>query len=158
MFSYYRTPRVELGNETTPTQVGHLLSKCMHDEDGEFGLRVTNVRGDKWTSYGDGMLLHEKSKDNLKLVTEAVRLSVDQVYEAYRNPTKPLETTVVTDLIPFVDQEEKNSHPLFQVKDEKLCRRSNLNDLHDHRMVTSWWETTTLLQTVVVKKSLSSCL
>ena len=158
MFSYYRTPRVELGKETTPTQVGHLLSKCMHDEDGEFGLRVTNVRGDKWTSYGDGMLLHEKSKDNLKLVTEAVRLSVDQVYEAYRNPTKTLETTVVTDLIPFVDQEERNSYPLFQVKDEKLCRRSNLNDLHDHRMVTNWWGTTTLLQIVVAKKSLSSCL
>ena len=79
MSSYYRTPRVELEKKTTLTHVGHLLSKCMHDEDGEFGLRVTNARGDKWTSYGDGMLLHEKSKDNLKLVAEAVRLSVDQV-------------------------------------------------------------------------------
>ena len=72
------------------------------------------------------------SKDNLRLVTEAVRLSVDQVYEVYRNPTKTLETTVVTDLIPFVDREEKNSHPLFQAKDEKLCRRSDVNNLHDH--------------------------
>ena len=79
---YYRTPRVQLRKETTPANVGDLLSKRMHDEDGEFGLRVTNVRADKWTSYGDGMLLHEKSKDNLKLVTEAVRLSVDQVYKA----------------------------------------------------------------------------
>jgi len=155
---YYRTPRVQLRKETTPASVGHLLSKCMHDEDGESALCVTNVRGDKWTSYGDGMLLREKSKDNLKLVTEAVRLSVDQVYEAYRNPTKTLETTVVTDLIPFVDQEEKNSHPLFQVKDEKLCRRSNVNDLHDHRTVTSWWGITTLFQTGIVKKNLSSSL
>ena len=54
MSSYYRTPRVELGKETAPTQVGHLLSKFIHDEDGETGLRVANVRGDKWISYGDG--------------------------------------------------------------------------------------------------------
>ena len=55
----------------------------------------------------------------MKVVTEAVRLSVDQVYEAYWNPTKTLETTavIVTDLIPFVDREEENNHPLFQVTD-----------------------------------------
>ena len=28
----------------------------MHDENGKFGLRVTNIRGDKWIAYGDGML------------------------------------------------------------------------------------------------------
>ena len=132
-----------MGKETTPNNVGHLPGKCMHDEDGKFGLRVTNVRGDKWTSYGDGILLHEKSKDNLKLVTEAVRLSIDQVYEAYRNPIKTLEITVVTDLIPLVDQEEENNHPLFQVKDGKLCRRSSVNDLQDRRTMTSWWGATT---------------
>ena len=130
----------------------------MHDEDGKFGLRVTNVRGDKWTSYGDGILLHEKSTDNLKLVTEAVRLSIDQVYEAYRRPTKTLETTVVTDLIPFVDQEEENTQSLFQVKDGKLCRRSSVNNLQDHRTVTSWWAATTFFQTLAVKNVLSSSL
>ena len=130
----------------------------MHDEDGKFGLRVTNVRGDKWTSYGDGILLHEKSTDNLKLVTEAVRLSIDQVYEAYRRPTKTLETTVVTDLIPFVDQEEENTQSLFQVKDGKLCRRSSVNNLQDHRTVTSWWAATTFFQTLDVKNVLSSSL
>ena len=147
-----------MGRETTPSNVGHLLSKCMHDEDGKFGLRVTNVRGDKWTSYGDGILLHEKSTDNLKLVTEAVRLSIDQVYEAYRRPTKTLETTVVTDLIPFVDQEEENTQSLFQVKDGKLCRRSSVNNLQDHRTVTSWWAATTFFQTLDVKNVLSSSL
>ena len=153
MFCNFRTPRVELGKETTPSNLGHLLSKCMHDEDGKFGLRVTNVRGDKWISYGDGILLHEKSKDNLKLVIEAVQLSVDQVYEAYRNPTKTLETNVVTDLIPFVDQEEKNTNPLFEVTNaDKLNRRCIVNDPHDHRTVTIWLGTTTLFQTVDDKK------
>ena len=65
----------------------------------------------------------------------------------------------MTDLIPFVDQEEKNTHPLFKVtEDDKLCRRSSVNDLNDHRTVTSWWGSTTLFQTVDVKKILSSSL
>ena len=39
----------------------------MHDEDNKYGLRVTNMRGDKWIAYGDGRLLHEESRDNLKM-------------------------------------------------------------------------------------------
>ena len=63
----------------------------MHDEDNKYGLRVTNVRGDKWIAYGDGMLLKEKSKGNLKIAAEAVQKSVDQVYEAYTNPSGSLD-------------------------------------------------------------------
>ena len=100
------------------------------------------------------MLLDEKSKDNLKLVTEAVQRSVDQVYEAYRNPTKTLKTTVVTDLIPFVDQEEKNSPPLFQAgNDGQIYRRKDVNNIHDGKTVTNWWGTTALFQTVIGRKT-----
>ena len=86
----------------------------MHDEDNKYGLRVTNLRGDKWIAYGDGMLLEGKSRDNLRIVVKAVQISVDQVYEAYRNPTKALYSSVVTELIPFIDIEETNNAPLFQ--------------------------------------------
>ena len=120
----------------------------MHDEDGESGLHVTNTRGDKWTAYGDGRLLDEKSKDNLEHVIEAVQKSVNQVYEAYCHPTKTLETAMVTDLIPLVDQEEENSYPLIQVKDGQLHRRSKVNDLHNNKTVTNWWGVTLVLQTV----------
>ena len=96
----------------------------MHDEDGACGLHVTNTRGDRWIAYGDGMLLDERSKDNLKLVTEAVQRSIEQVYESYCYPTKSLDTAVVTDLIPRVDQEEEDSNPMLQVKDGQLHRRS----------------------------------
>ena len=117
----------------------------MHDEDNKYGLRVTNKRGDKWIAYGDGMLLKEESRDNLKIVAEAVQRSVDQVYQAYTNPTKPLDPAVVTDLIPFVDQEERNNFPLFQLKDGKLHRRSDISDLQDKETITNWWGLTTLL-------------
>jgi len=110
----------------------------MHDEDNKYGLRVTNKRRDKWIAYGDGMLLKEKSKDNLKIAAEAVQRSVKQVYQAYRNPTKTLNPDVVTELIPFVDQEERNNSPLFQVNDGKLHRRSDISDLQDKETITDW--------------------
>jgi len=116
----------------------------MHDEDNKYGLRVSNKRGDKWIAYGDGMLLKEESRDNLRIAVEAVQNSVDQVYEAYRNPAKSLNPAVVTDLIPFVDQEERNNSPLFQVKDGKLHRRSKISDLQDKETVTNWWGLTTI--------------
>ncbi|XP_068698869.1 uncharacterized protein [Montipora foliosa] len=140
---HIRTPRVELGKGTKLGRDGHLLCKYMHDEDNKFGLRVTNKRGDKWIAFGDGMLLKEKSKDNLRIAVEAVQNSVNQVYEAYRNPGKVLDPAVVIDLVPFVDQEEPNNTPLFQVKDGKLHRRSDVYNLQSKKTTTNWWGPTT---------------
>lgn len=124
-------------------KVGHLLCKYMHDEDNKHGLRVKNRRGDKWILYGDGMLLKDKSGNNLKIAMEAVKKSSDQVCEAYKNPSRSVDPAVVADLIPFVDQEERNNSPLFQVKDGKLHRRSDVNNLQDRETVTNWWGITT---------------
>lgn len=118
----------------------------MHDEDGKYGLHVTNKRGDKWVAYGDGMLLDEKSKDNLKFVTEAVLKSVDQVFEAYHYPSKVLNTATVTDLIPILDQAGKNHAPLLQVKDGKLYRRSLANYLQHQKTTMKWLEAVTSVQ------------
>ena len=143
---FCRTPRVELGRATTLGKDGHLLCKYMHDEDNKYGLRVTNKRGDKWIAYGDGMLLKEESKDNLKYAVEAVRRSVEQLYDAESNPSVSLDPSVVTDLIPFVDQEERNNSPMFQVKNGKVHRRLDLNDLQDKATTASWWGPTTVAE------------
>ena len=134
---------------------GHLLCKYMHDEDNKYGLRVTNKRGDKWIAYGDGMLLKEDSTENLMIVVEAVQKSTDQVYEAYKNPTETLNPAEVTDLIPFVDQQQRNNSPLFQIKDGKLHRRSKISNLQDKETITDWWGPTTvsLLQFYTPKSS-----
>lgn len=115
----------------------------MHDEDNKYGLRVTNKRGDKWIAYGDGRLLHKKSRKNLKIVAQAVQKSVHQVYDAYTKQRKTSDYAVVTDLIPFVDQDERNNSPLFQVKDGELRRRSDISDLQDKETVINWWGLTT---------------
>lgn len=116
----------------------------MHDEDNKYGLRVTNKRGDKWIAYGDGMLLKEESKDNLKYAVEAVRRSVEQLYSAESDPSVSLDPSEITDLIPFVDQEERNNSPMFQVKNGKVLRRLDLNDLQDIATTASWWGPTTV--------------
>ena len=123
----------------------------MHNEDNKYGLRVTNKRRDKWIAYGDGKLLNEESKDNLKSGVEAVQTSVNQVYEAYKQPEKTIDPTAVTDLMPFVDPDERNNSPLFQVKDGKLHRRSDISDLQDGKTVTNWWGPTTLAELQVYK-------
>ena len=101
----------------------------MHDEDNQYGLRVTNLRGDKWIAYGDGTLLKEESRDNLRIAAEAVQRSVNQIYEAYKDPAKTLDPNEVSRLIPFVDQKGRNNSPLFQVKDGKLHRRSDIKSI-----------------------------
>ncbi|XP_028403440.1 uncharacterized protein LOC114526132 [Dendronephthya gigantea] len=140
---HLRTPRVELAMNVTPSNIGHLLCKYMHDEDNNFGLRVTNVRGDKWIAYGDGMLMKKCNKRNYHLAVEGVQISVDQIGRAFNNPDIELDPCDVTDLIPFVDVKGKNNTPLFQVKDGKLHRRSDINDLQDKKTITNWWGATT---------------
>jgi hypothetical protein len=116
----------------------------MHDEDCTYGLRVKNKRGDKWIAYGDKKLMKSGNKDNLEYVLEAVQKSVDQVYEAYQNPNRTINTDSVTDLIPFVDPDEVNNAPMFQMKNGSLLRRNDVKDLQDHTTKSNWWGTTTL--------------
>lgn len=115
----------------------------MHNEDNKYGIRVANKRGEKWIAYGDGMLLNEESEDNIRIALYAVQASVNQVYDAFLYPEKDIDSSVVTDYIPFVDPDEKNNYPMFQVKDGKLLRRADLSNLSDPTTKRNWsgWKT-----------------
>ena len=129
--SFVRVPRLELHKNITPSAVGDYLSKYMHDEDGKFGLNVRNKRGDQWIAYGDGFLFYEKSAENRRIAMETVEISVGQIVEAFRDPDQSIDTSKVTDLIPFIDESKRNNYPMFQMRDGNLVRRANLNDLAD---------------------------
>lgn len=148
---HLRTPRRELAKQVTPSNVGHLLCKYMHDEDNKYGLRVTNKRGDKWIAYGDGMLLNEESEENHRIAVAAVQASVDQVYEAFLHPEKATCSRRVSDFIPFVDPTEKNNYPMFQVKDGKLFRRADLENLSDPTTTSDWTGLGTVMQVLSYK-------
>ena len=146
MFCLHRTPRVELGRETTPAKAGHRLSKFMHDEDNKHGLRVTNARGEKWIAWGDGMLLNEEGEDTYSMAVQAVQASVHQVYEAFQHPDRLPNSSLVTDYVPVVDAAAENNYPMFQVSDGKLLRRANLNDLGDPKTTSNWAGVTTVAE------------
>ena len=77
---------------------------------------------------------------------EAAQASVNQVVKAYKNPDQKIDPSAITDFLPFVDVKEKNNTPLFQVKDGKLHRRSDINDLQDTKTITNWWGSTTAVK------------
>ncbi len=129
---------MELYKQVSIPLNGDYLSKFMHDEDCEFGLRVKNNKNKRWIAYGDKYLLKNRSSDNLRYVVEAVQKSVDQVYEAYEHPDRAIDTDDVTDLLPFVDPDAENNTPLFLMKNDELHIRSNLNDLQSSGTTSSW--------------------
>lgn len=119
----------------------------MHDEDNKYGLRVTNKRGDKWIAYGDGMLLTDKSSTHYKMTIEAVQISVDEVYEAfeYFESTKGW-TGKAAELIPFIDESERNNFPMFRVLDDEVVRRQDLENLSDPTSTRDWTGLFTLIK------------
>ena len=134
----FRTPRVELHETAFADMVGDYLSKFMHDEDCKYGLRVTNKRGDKWIAYGDKYFLAERNKDNRRLVEEAIKTSVLQVYDSFQKPTKTVNPNEVIDILPFVDPTAANNAPLFQMKSGQLLRRLDVGNLQDPQTKSDW--------------------
>ena len=87
---------------------------------------------------------HLNLQRNIVVVARQVaRKMLPVLLGLYRNPSRALDPAVVIDLIPSVDQGEGNNTPVFQVKDGKLHRRSDLSDLQSKKTTTNWWGATT---------------
>ena len=123
----------------TPEMLGDGLSKIMHDEDCKYGLRVKNMRGDKWIAYGDGYLQRPGSKQNFEFVKEALQKSIQQLNDAFMYPTRIIKPVEVTNILPLVDPDSPNNAPLFQIKNGQLLQRASISNLQDRKTVTNWW-------------------
>jgi len=63
--------------------LGNIESKILHDLDNEYGVEVTNARGDRaWIAYGDEHFFDAANATNRRIAEEAVRLSRRDVTEA----------------------------------------------------------------------------
>jgi hypothetical protein len=96
---HMRTPRQALYGHTTPSALGSLLARGMHDEDCKYGLTVHNERGDTWVAYGDKQLMNPLNQTNLKYVTQALQASADEVWAAYKSEAAPGASTWAAMLI-----------------------------------------------------------
>ena len=88
MADHYLTDAFSGGHIRTPrdrltTTLGNVESKILHDLDNQFGVRVTNARGDAaWIAYGDERFFTPANADNRRLAQEAVRLSRQDIADA----------------------------------------------------------------------------
>ena len=76
---HIRTPRDRL----VGSAMGNIESKILHDLDNQYGVRVTNVRGDApWVAYGDERFFRPENADNRRVAQEAVQLSRQDISDA----------------------------------------------------------------------------
>ncbi|RYZ60065.1 MAG: hypothetical protein EOP07_01995 [Proteobacteria bacterium] len=115
---HVRTPRAEAIRWATQKGLNKeaigALAKVIHDNDHTLenhgGLKVINSKGNAWKTRADGELFvipeADKNPVYVALPTEAVRISIEEVLEAYRTGATPEGVYKATELAPFIDPSE----------------------------------------------------
>jgi hypothetical protein len=146
---HLRVPRKQLAAVVTPSDLGSLITRFMHDEDSKFGLNVRNGNGDQWRAYGDKRYFDTLSSANLAQVNQAVQVSADEVFAAYLSGIAPSAGQFgalkkLPDLQAVLNL-ATNFSPLFRVEGNKVLRRKDVNNLNDTAAVDDWWGWSTYL-------------
>lgn len=141
---HLRTPRKELYGVTTPSLVGSVLSRWMHDEDNRWGLNVTNALGQSWRAYGDKRYFDTVDVANKNLVDFAVQESADEVFTAFSTGQVPAPNSYsalqrIPNLQTVSDntraQALGNNSPMFANIGGSVSRREEVNNLNDYSWI-----------------------
>ena len=146
---HLRVPRKDMAAVVTPSDLGSLLTRFMHDEDSKFGLKVRNAHSDQWRAFGDKRYFEASDIDNRNQVNQAVQASADEVFAAYLSGTVPAPSGFAAlrrlpDLTAVLDL-TNNFSPLFRSVGGKVLRRKDVNNLNDIATVDDWWGWSTYL-------------
>jgi hypothetical protein len=148
---HIRTPRKYLHDTVTPSGVGALLSRAMHDEDCLWGLAVTSRNDDRWRAYGDKRYFDTVDLANKAQVDKAVQESVNEVFQAFTSGVAPAgyaalrrvaELAIVSDRSRA--QDLGNVSPLFAWTGSAVLRRNDVKNLDDYSWTDDWWGWSTL--------------
>jgi hypothetical protein len=146
---HLRVPRKQLAAVVTPSDLGSLITRFMHDEDSKFGLNVRNGNGDQWRAYGDKRYFDVIDSANRVQVNQAVQLSADEIFAAYLSGVAPSPShfSALKKLpdLQVVLNPAGNFSPLFRVEGSKVLRRKDVNNLNDTATVDDWWGWSTYL-------------
>ncbi|OLF55873.1 phospholipase [Pseudomonas chlororaphis] len=144
---HVRVPRKQLAAVVTPSDLGSLITRFMHDEDSKFGLNVSNAQGDRWHAYGDKRYFDTIDSSNRKQVKLAVQRSADEVFESYLSGTAPAPGNFTAlKLLPDLNAAKSgNFSPLFVMQGDKVLRRNDVNNLNDTKTIDNWWGWSTYL-------------
>ncbi|WP_460154101.1 phospholipase [Pseudomonas sp. S2_B07] len=146
---HLRVPRKQLAAVVTPSDLGSLITRFMHDEDSKFGLNVRNGNADQWRAYGDKRYFDAIDSANRVQVNQAVQLSADEIFTAYLSGVAPSPSNFsalkkLPDLQAALNP-AGNFSPLFRVEGSKVLRRKDVNNLNDTATIDDWWGWSTYL-------------
>ncbi|WP_460416762.1 phospholipase [Pseudomonas sp. microsymbiont 2] len=148
---HLRVPRKALADTVTPSDVGSLISRFMHDEDSKYGLAVRNAEGEQWRAYGDKRYFDSVDVANRRQVGRAVQRSADEVFQAFAEGRAPaVKDFAALRLAPDLRATEQdlvpgNFAPLYFQDGKTVLRRKDVNDLNDRNRIGDWWGWSTYL-------------
>ncbi|KPH00460.1 phospholipase [Pseudomonas sp. RIT-PI-q] len=144
---HLRVPRKQLAAVVTPSDLGSLITRFMHDEDSKFGLNARNGNGDQWRVYGDKRYFDAIDDANRVQVNQAVQVSADEIFAAYLSGIAPPSFAALQKLpdLQAALNPAGNFSPLFKVEGSKVLRRKDVNNLNDTATVDDWWGWSTYL-------------
>jgi hypothetical protein len=119
---------------TLDSAISGLLARCMHDEDSLNGLWVRNSKGDSWLCYGDARYRDPENYANAALVQQSVRISTDEIYQAFTTKKLPATYAALT-LCPLLDRNwnsTENYSPLFLLSGTNVLNRNDESNLLDY--------------------------
>jgi hypothetical protein len=109
----------------------------MHDEDNAIGLLVKNPAGETWTAYGDKRALDLENDDNKKRCLKALQVSADEIYNAWKNKTKPSKSNYgAWAHAPTLESARGQQTLAPLVKDEQ--RRATIKNRRGWSFTSSW--------------------
>lgn len=152
---HIRNPRYELAQHVTPSVVGSLLAKFMHDED-SFGLHVHNSVGEHWVAYGDSNYFEPVNAEHKQRLDVAMQKSADEVYAAYENASW-IDDPALQNMLPFADEDMtmcgKDTAALFawDEKSQTMYRRWTLRNMTECSWTKYWLGWSTLAKLAAIK-------
>lgn len=148
--SHMRTPFRALVQTRSLPAFGAIAGNFMHNEDGDFGLIVTNSTGKYWMAYGDDYYFSPENKAYRQLIKQILQLSADEIYDAYQfgyDPDphsdslymlmpKPIHGGETVD-VPGVGKVTQ-AEPLMKVVGNTVWERKDVNNRFDNEWAQNW--------------------
>lgn len=119
----------------------------MHDEDNAIGLSVKNPAGETWTAYGDKRALDLENDDNKKRCLKALQVSTDEIYNVWKNKTKPSKSNYgAWAHAPTLESARGQQTLAPLIKDKQ--RRATIKNRRDWSFTSSWKFASTALKCI----------
>ncbi len=155
---HIRTPRREMyetASGVVDRKASSLCAKYQHDEDGNYGLKVTNDNGDVWRAYGDGHFFDDHEDEmtpGREIISKALQSAIDHLYEVAttgkHSPGNPALKYRPNKVI------GNNHSPLFRIKagtTNVVERRDDVANPYSTKYKENWWAVTTV--TILYEKN-----